>query len=107
MAFYSTEELRSIIPTGRKESFGLLVAMVNGIIADYVNAHTPEAERAAILDSGAAQSAQLQLLRLNLTATELREEATGDYRYNPRSLRFEQVRILRQLPIPAQSMTGE
>ena len=108
MALRTAQELKAVgIQTGLDDTeLGNLVSMVDGIITDYVNEHTPEADRAAILDSAAAQSAQLQLVRLYLTDSSIREYQVGDVRLSPRSLRFEEPRILRRL-VPTTIATGD
>ena len=108
MALYAATELKALgVQTGIEDTaFDNLVAMVDGIITAYVNEHTPEDDRAGILDSGAAQSAQLQLVRLYLMDSSIREYRVGDLQISPRSLRFEEPRILRRL-VPPTIATGE
>ena len=91
MALRAPAELLAVgVQTGLDDvPFAALVATVDGLITDYVTGHTPEADRAAILDSASAAVAQLQLVRLLLTDTSLREWQAGDVRFSARSLRFE------------------
>lgn len=99
MALRSAAELRAIgVRTGlTDDAFQSIVTDVDGMIGAYITAHYPADQIQAVLDSYQARLVQLQLVRLVLTDTATREETVGDYRHSPRSLRFEQPRLLRQL----------